>query len=251
MVRLSSFFTVARLLFYDMPLETIMTDDWRGIPEEYRNKVVCCNAFTTLPKIPDESIDLLIGDPIYWEYDHYDLITRAAMRVLRPGGSLILQAGNVHRYQAERAMDIAGDDRLMICPQINEIMTGGSQQYFLTKAVLMDKPYIWRMKKGADSKGWMPTLVRGTGKDKKLHEWGDTPAVFRVAIHRLTDPGDIVLDPFSGSGTIAVVCKEYARNFVAFEINPEYVEVANKRLSETQTPLIVPEAEKQIPFEWR
>lgn len=45
-----------------------------------------------------------------------------------------------------------------------------------------------------------------------------------------SNPGDIVLDPFAGVGTCPVVCKRLSRNFVAFEQNSEYVDIANKRL---------------------
>ncbi len=43
-------------------------------------------------------------------------------------------------------------------------------------------------------------------------------------------PG-VVLDPFMGSGTTAVVAKKLGRQFIGFELNPEYVEMANKRLA--------------------
>jgi len=37
-----------------------------------------------------------------------------------------------------------------------------------------------------------------------------------------------------GSGTTAVACKQLNRNFIGFEINPEYCEIANKRLEQSQ-----------------
>ena len=40
----------------------------------------------------------------------------------------------------------------------------------------------------------------------------------------------IVLDPFMGSGTTAVVAKKLGRNFTGFELNPEYLKIANERL---------------------
>ena len=43
---------------------------------------------------------------------------------------------------------------------------------------------------------------------------------------------DVVLDPFMGSGTTAVACKQLGRNFIGFEINPEYVKTANRRLAQ-------------------
>lgn len=43
-------------------------------------------------------------------------------------------------------------------------------------------------------------------------------------------PGDLVLDPFSGVGTCPVVCKRNGRNYMAFELQPDFVEAANQRL---------------------
>ena len=44
-------------------------------------------------------------------------------------------------------------------------------------------------------------------------------------------PGDIVLDPFCGSGTVPVVCRRLGRRFVACEINAQYVQLAERRLA--------------------
>jgi len=43
---------------------------------------------------------------------------------------------------------------------------------------------------------------------------------------------DIILDCFIGSGTTAVACKQLGRHYIGFEINPEYYEIAKKRLKE-------------------
>ena len=50
-------------------------------------------------------------------------------------------------------------------------------------------------------------------------------------------PGDLVLDPFCGSGTTGVVALRYRRNFVGVEINPEYVKLAEKRIGQ-EAPLL-------------
>jgi DNA modification methylase len=47
-------------------------------------------------------------------------------------------------------------------------------------------------------------------------------------------PGDVVLDPFCGSGPVPVVCQRLGRRFVACELNSEYVTLANRRLADTQ-----------------
>lgn len=43
--------------------------------------------------------------------------------------------------------------------------------------------------------------------------------------------GDTVLDPFTGSGTVAVVANRLGRNFVGTELNPEYAEIAKERIT--------------------
>jgi len=50
-------------------------------------------------------------------------------------------------------------------------------------------------------------------------------------------PG-IVLDPFMGSGTTAVVAKRLGRSFLGIELNPEYIEIANRRIESFQNTLI-------------
>ncbi len=40
----------------------------------------------------------------------------------------------------------------------------------------------------------------------------------------------IILDPFMGAGTTAVVARKLNRNFIGIELNPEYIKISNKRL---------------------
>lgn len=56
----------------------------------------------------------------------------------------------------------------------------------------------------------------------------DLPAWF---IKLFTEPSDLVLDPFIGSGTTAVACVRLGRKYIGFEWNPEYVQVARQRLA--------------------
>jgi DNA modification methylase len=51
-------------------------------------------------------------------------------------------------------------------------------------------------------------------------------------INASSNPGDLVFDPFCGSGTVPVVCHRLNRRFVACEINPEYCKIAARRLAE-------------------
>ena len=49
-----------------------------------------------------------------------------------------------------------------------------------------------------------------------------------------SNPGDLVFDPFCGSGTVPVVCQRLGRRFVACEIKPRYYRIAQDRLSKSE-----------------
>ena len=63
------------------------------------------------------------------------------------------------------------------------------------------------------------------------------PAVFpeRLAMDHVaswSNPGDVVLDPFAGSGTTLKAAKELNRHWLGIEVNPAYVEICHKRLAQ-------------------
>ncbi len=51
-------------------------------------------------------------------------------------------------------------------------------------------------------------------------------------IKLFTQPGDVVLDPFIGSGTTALACIDLDRQFIGFELNPQFVEIARTAIEE-------------------
>jgi DNA modification methylase len=71
---------------------------------------------------------------------------------------------------------------------------------------------------------------------------GDHPAPFPHAlasdhIQSWSNPGDVVLDPFAGSGTTLKAAKELNRRFIGIEINPEYVAICKRRIAQDVLPL--------------
>ena len=52
-------------------------------------------------------------------------------------------------------------------------------------------------------------------------------------IQTTSKEGDIVLDPFGGSGTVGVVAGKYKRDYILIELNPDYCELAQKRIRES------------------
>jgi DNA modification methylase len=70
------------------------------------------------------------------------------------------------------------------------------------------------------------------GQEKKLHQTQKPVALMKRLIVDFTNPGDLVLDPFCGSGTTGVACIETGRNFIGIELNPDYCEIARRRIDE-------------------
>ena len=56
------------------------------------------------------------------------------------------------------------------------------------------------------------------------------PKLIEPCILAGSRPGDVVLDPFAGSGTTGMVALRHGRSFVGCELNPEYVELARNRI---------------------
>ena len=74
-----------------------------------------------------------------------------------------------------------------------------------------------------------------SGKDRSSDERTPHPAQFPLAlIERIlkacSNPGDTVLDPFMGSGSLAEAALRTGRNAVGFEVRQDYVEIASRRL---------------------
>jgi site-specific DNA-methyltransferase (adenine-specific) len=67
-----------------------------------------------------------------------------------------------------------------------------------------------------------------------LHPTMKDIKVIKHLVELLSNEWDLVLDPFMWSWTTAVACKELWRRFIWSEIDPKYVEIANRRLEETE-----------------
>jgi adenine-specific DNA-methyltransferase len=78
-------------------------------------------------------------------------------------------------------------------------------------------------------------VVGGNGKsrEKTLHPCQFPEAMIERIVRACSVPGDIVVDPFSGSGTTAVVCKRLGRGCLAIETHPRYLRESRRRLGRT------------------
>ena len=70
------------------------------------------------------------------------------------------------------------------------------------------------------------------GGDENIHPNIKPQGMIRRYIKISSKEGDLVLDPFTGSGTTLIVAKQLNRNFIGFETNPKYVQMIKERLTQ-------------------
>lgn len=63
-------------------------------------------------------------------------------------------------------------------------------------------------------------------------------ALVEIPIKFGCPPNGIVLDPFIGSGTTAIMAKKLGRNYIGIELNPQYVKIAEARIKAVPNPLL-------------
>jgi site-specific DNA-methyltransferase (adenine-specific) len=73
-----------------------------------------------------------------------------------------------------------------------------------------------------------PERIKLNGK--KVHSTQKPEALLYRVILASSNPGDVVLDPFFGSGTTGAVAKKLKRNYIGIELEPAYIDIARKRI---------------------
>jgi site-specific DNA-methyltransferase (adenine-specific)/site-specific DNA-methyltransferase (cytosine-N4-specific) len=85
-------------------------------------------------------------------------------------------------------------------------------------------------------KGALPTtLINISSESKRIAD--NHVAVYPVELVKYfikgsTKEGNLVLDPFMGTGTTALACKQLGRNYIGFDLQQDYIDIANKRIGE-------------------
>lgn len=74
-------------------------------------------------------------------------------------------------------------------------------------------------------------IIKITRDNSQLHPTQKPVALMAYLIKTYTNEGDTVLDFCCGSGTTGVACKRWNRNFILMEREPEYCDIARKRLA--------------------
>lgn len=90
---------------------------------------------------------------------------------------------------------------------------------------------------------WWHTIVSPTGKEKTGYATQKPEGILRRIIMASSQPGDLVVDFFAGSGTTGAVAKKLQRRFVLVDENPEAIKIIKKRLdaitSERETEVVI------------
>ena len=99
---------------------------------------------------------------------------------------------------------------------------------------LPDDTWVLRPQEGercfeADSDTWYVARVCGTFKERTGHPCQMPEAVLERIIRVSSNPGDLVLDPFAGSGTTLATAKRLERRYLGIELSPEYAEAVRER----------------------
>jgi site-specific DNA-methyltransferase (adenine-specific) len=95
---------------------------------------------------------------------------------------------------------------------------------------IMHRPGKKRWNGGGTSARWVGDAPRGD--ERPDHPTPKPLSVLMDMVRRFTDPGDVVLDPFAGSGTTGVACLLTGRRFIGVEIDPRYHAIAVQRLEQ-------------------
>ena len=77
---------------------------------------------------------------------------------------------------------------------------------------------------------WWHTIVPPGGKERTGYPTQKPEALAERIIRASSNPGDLVLDPFAGSGTVGAEAARLGRRFLLIDGNPEAIEVMRSRL---------------------
>ncbi len=197
------------------------------------HKIIRGDCIKVMKDFPDKSIDLLLTDPPYGlrkQYDNYEdtkenlrvLIQRFMPQARRVAKVILLTCGvtNISLYP-EPYWILA-----WIYRTTNSRGKWGFAQWQPILAYGKD-PYLVRIL-GARS-----DLIEATGL---YHQSFDHPCPKplkfwkKILLRGSPKEGELILDPFAGTGTTGVACEQLNRNWIGIEVSKKYCEIAYKRL---------------------
>lgn len=104
---------------------------------------------------------------------------------------------------------------------------------------LPDDTWVLRPQEGGnhflpESDTWYESRICGTFKERTGHPCQMPAAVLERIIRVASKPGDVVLDPFAGSGTTLAAAKKLGRRYLGIELSEQYAEGVRTRLEQVE-----------------
>lgn len=215
--------------------------------KEYLNKITCGNCLEHLKNLPDNSVDLIVTDPPYnlkKDFENDNLTEEEFISFLVP------IFNELYRVIKDKYSVIIFFDSGQKLPLFWKTLFASKLNF--QKACNFYKPndcsmphnrilrksevfYVCSKTKQLNHGGekYIHDCLIGNhiSKDKRFfHPTVKNIHIIKEIIRSSSLENDIILDPFIGSGTTAVACRELKRQFIGFELSQEYVDIANKRL---------------------
>lgn len=223
------------------------------------NYIKCGDCLELMSELPDNSVDVVFTSPPYnrvrndtYEYyndissDFFELLTNftdEALRLSRDKVIVNIQQNHFNkvdffRYIGYYAENISGT--FMWCktnPQPNNNYRKKENTISVTNAV---EWFIFLTKDGKCFRNYgkkgVKNYIETSINSKHIQGHGAImkKEVCEYFLKYFTKKGDIVLDPFCGCGTTGVVCAEHGREFIGFDIVPEYCRISVDRIREAR-----------------
>jgi hypothetical protein len=182
--------------------------------------------------VPDNSVDLFLTDPEYRAaaIPDYGRLAELAQRKLKPGRLCAVMCGQMHLAEILAEM-IKHLDYYWLCAVRQ---TGPARcRIWPRKISNKFKPVLLFVKRPSSKRvahSFLTDLIVGT-PDKEHHSMGQGVDEFRYFVERLTEPGQLCVDPFGGGGCVPEACVAANRRYIATEIDPGVAAAARARIA--------------------
>jgi site-specific DNA-methyltransferase (adenine-specific) len=179
--------------------------------------------------IADSSVDCIITDPPYpYEFINcWSRLSEFASRVLKPHGFLIAYSGQ--KYLPE-VLNRLGE-KLNYYWTMSMYMPGKTQIVNGVNMMCRWKPILIFQKGKKLNPNIIDDYFVNSAPDKDGHDWQQGESGLSVLIEKYTKPGDLIIEPFSGAGSVLRVAQKLKRNCIGAEIDEATFNIAKARLA--------------------
>jgi len=178
--------------------------------------------------IPDGSIDCIITDPPYpFEFiNTWSKLSKLAKRVLKHNGFCIAYSGQMYLPEVLKRMSEHLDYYWMF-----NLRHSGNYQLIMGRNIFVSwKPLLIFQNGFKKLESPIEDLVHGTGMSKDHHRWEQAIDELKYLIENFTEPGQSILDPFSGSGTTLIASYKLNRKPIGCELSEIEFNNAKRRI---------------------